>query len=123
MEVGGHESDAECPEKITRVKFDDFAKLDIRVGKIVEAEKVPGAEKLLKLIIDFGNQKRQIVAGIAEFYSPEQLKGKQIPAIVNLEPRKFKGIESQGMIMAIDVDNDCVLLHPNKEVPAGAKVR
>lgn len=110
-------------QKTANAKFDDFAKLDIRIGKITQAEKIAGADKLLKLIIDFGAEKRQLVAGVAEFYSPEQLVGKQLPVIVNLEPRKFRGVESNGMIMAADVEGKPVLLHPDKEVPNGTKVR
>ncbi len=104
------------------IKFDDFKKLDIRIGKILEAEKVENANKLIKLKVDTGKQ-RTLVAGIAEFYKPEDLIGKEIPVLVNLEPAKIKGIESNGMILAIDEDNNCVLLHPDKEVKPGAKVR
>ncbi|MBM3303940.1 MAG: methionine--tRNA ligase subunit beta [Candidatus Aenigmarchaeota archaeon] len=107
------------------ITFADFQKMDIRIGKITEAEKVQGADKLMKMQVDFGTEKRQIVAGIAEFYAPEGLIGKQCPFVFNLEPKKFRGLESQGMIMAIDVGgdrSDCVLLHPNKEVKPGAKV-
>jgi methionine--tRNA ligase beta chain len=105
--------------------FADFQKLDIRIGKIVEAEKAPDTEKLMKMQVDFGTEKRQIVASIAAIYTPKQLIGKQCPFIFNLEPKKFKGLESQGMILAIDVEgdrSDCVLLHPNKEVSPGARV-
>jgi methionine--tRNA ligase beta chain len=104
------------------ISFDDFRKLDIRIGKIVEAEKVEGADKLMKLQVDFGSEKRQIVSGIAEFYSPDELKGRECPFVFNLEPKRFRGQESQGMIMAVDTGSDCMLLHPNKEVEPGAKV-
>lgn len=124
------------------IQFGDFQKLDIRIGRIVEAEKAEGADKLLKMQVDFGNDEdgkpngekggkaakpviRQIVASIAEFYSPEDLKGKECPFLINLEPKSFRGHESQGMILAVDVEgdrSDCVLLHPNKEVKEGAKV-
>lgn len=106
------------------INFDDFSKLEIRIGKIISAEKVENADKLLRLEVDFGDEKRQIVSGIAQFYAPEDLVGKQCPFITNLEPRKFKGVESQGMIMAADPgDNTAVLLHPDKEIPEGSKVR
>lgn len=105
------------------VKFEDFKKLDIRIGKIISAEKVENTDKLLKLKISFGKEKRQIIAGIAESYSPEEIIGKQIPVIINLEPRILKGLESQGMILAADSEGKPVLLHPNKKVPDGSVVR
>ena len=108
---------------ITMITFDDFKKLDIRVGKILSAEKVSGTDKLMKLEVDFGLEKRQLVAGIAEFFEPDNLIGKEIPVLLNLEPRSFKGIESQGMILAIDVDGKPVLLHPEREVPSGSVIR
>ncbi len=107
------------------ISFSDFQKLDIRIGKILSAEKAEGTEKLMKMQVDFGEEKRQIVASIAEFYKPEDLIGKECPFLFNLEPKAFMGHESQGMILAIDVEgdmSDCVLLHPNKEVKPGAKV-
>lgn len=105
------------------VTFEDFAKLDIKVGTIVSVEKVEDADKLLKLEVDFGDEKRQIVSGIAQWYEPEDLVGKQIPVLVNLEPRTFRGIESQGMILAVETDGKAVLLEPLEEVPAGSKIR
>ena len=106
------------------ITFDDFAKLEIRIGRIIACEKVENTDKLLKLQVDFGDEQRQIVSGIAQFYNSQDLVGKQCPFVVNLEPRKFKGVESQGMIMAADPgDNTAVLLHPDKEIPAGSKVR
>ena len=108
---------------VKMITFDDFKKLDIRVGKILSAEKVSGTDKLMKLEVDFGLEKRQLVAGIAEFFEPDNLIGKEIPVLLNLEPRSFKGIESQGMILAIDVDGKPVLLHPEREVPSGSVIR
>jgi methionine--tRNA ligase beta chain len=102
--------------------FEDFKKLQIRIGLIVEAEKIEGTDKLLKLKVDFGDEKRQIVSGIAEFYKPEQLIGKEHPFVVNLEPRVIRGVESQGMILAITSGEKIVLLKPNKKVPAGSFV-
>jgi methionine--tRNA ligase beta chain len=99
------------------ITFNDFKKLDIRIGKIISAEKIAGTDKLLKLEIDFGNEKRDVVAGIAGYYQPQEIIGKEIPVILNLEPRKIRGIESRGMVLAVDVDNKPVLLHPEKEVP------
>jgi methionine--tRNA ligase beta chain len=105
--------------------FSDFQKLDIRIGKIIKAEKAEGADKLMKMQVDFGAEKRQIVASIAEFYSPGDLEGRECPFLFNLEPKAFRGHESQGMILAVDVEgdrSDCILLHPNKEAKPGARV-
>ena len=105
-----------------KITFEDFAKLDIRVGTILEAEAVEGADKILKLVVDLGDEKRTIAAGIAEFYTPEELIGKQVPVLTNLEPRTFRGVESQGMILAAD-DEKPILLHPDKQIPNGTKLR
>ena len=104
------------------IDFKDWSKLEIRIGKTVEAEKIENSDKLIKLQVDLGKEKRQIVAGIAEFFEVKDLIGKEIPILVNLEPRKLRGVESQGMILAADVDGKPVLLHPEKEVPAGSKI-
>jgi len=105
------------------ITFDDFKKLDIRIGTILEAEAVPETDKLLKLTVDLGDEKRTLVAGIAETYKPEYLKGRQVPILINLEPRIIKGIESQGMILAIDIDGKAILMRPVKKVINGSKVR
>jgi methionine--tRNA ligase beta chain len=105
------------------INFDDFKKLEIRIGKILSAEKVEKTDKLLKLEIDFGSEKRQIVAGIAEAYQPEQVIGREVPVLMNLEPRSIRGVESQGMILAASVDGKPRLLHPDEEVPPGSEVR
>lgn len=105
------------------VTIDDFQKLDIKIGRVLTAENVEGSKKLLKLNIDFGIEKRQIVTGMAEFFNPEHFIGKEIPVLVNLEMRRLKGIESHGMIIAADVGGEPVLLHPEKEVPAGSEVK
>ncbi len=110
-------------QAIYMINYSDFEKLQIRIGLIVEAERVEGTAKLLKLKVDFGDEKRQIVSGIAEFYKPEQLVGKQFPFVVNLIPRIIRGIESQGMILAVDVNGKAVLLKPHKKVPAGSLVK
>lgn len=106
------------------VIIDDFKKLDIRIGTIISAEKIEGADKLLRLEVDFGSEKRQIVSGIAQFYTPQDLVGKQYLFVTNLEPRMLRGVESQGMILAADAGNETsVLLHPDKSVPAGSIIR
>ena len=106
-----------------QIKYDDFAKLDFVVGKVLSAEKVPATDKLIKIIVDLGEEERQIISGIAEFYSPEELVGKQIIVLKNLEPRKFKGLESKGMLLAADIDGRPVLLKPEEELPAGSPVK
>jgi methionyl-tRNA synthetase len=105
------------------ISFDDFQRVDIRVSTILEAEKVAKTKKLLKLTVDTGIDKRVIVSGIAEYFSPEELVGRQVLVLVNLEPRLLKGIESQGMIlMGEDANGKLVLLGPDKKVNAGAIV-
>ena len=105
------------------ITFDEFKKLEIRIGKILSAEKVEGTDKLMKLEIDLGQEKRQLIAGIAEFFQPNQLIGKEIPVLVNLEPKEFKGVKSYGMILAVDIDGRPILLSPEEEVPAGSTIR
>lgn len=106
------------------ITIDDFSKVEIKIGTVKSAEKVPEADKLIKLIFDFGDEERQIMSAIAPFYpNPEELVGKQIAVCVNLEPRKFRGYESQGMIMATDTeDGQISLLVPEKKVLPGAKI-
>jgi methionyl-tRNA synthetase len=106
------------------ITYDDFAKLEIRIGIIVEAELVPEADRLLRLSVDFGEATpRQIVSGIREFFTdPVELIGKQCPFVVNLAPRTIRGLESQGMILAVGESEHFSLLHPMKTVPSGTKV-
>ncbi|MHA1671033.1 MAG: methionine--tRNA ligase [Promethearchaeota archaeon] len=104
------------------VSYEYFKKLDIRVALVEEIEKVPKADKLYKLSIDLGNEKRTLVAGLAEHYKVDELKGKKIVILANLEPRKLRGIESQGMLLAA-VDGEIVsVLTPDKKIPPGAKI-
>ena len=105
------------------VAFDDFMKLDIRVGKVLECEKVPKADKLLKFKIDDGMGGRTIVSGIAKYYQPEDLVGKEVCFIANFEPRKLKGVESQGMILSAEnADGRLIVIGPQGEVKPGCKV-
>ena len=109
--------------RIGRMTIEEFQQIDLRVAKIVEAEKVEGSEKLVKLRVSLGDSELQIIAGIAKVYEPEQLIGKEIVIVYNLEPRILRGIESQGMLLAAhDSDGNPVLLTPEKEVPAGTRV-
>ena len=107
------------------ISFDDFSKLDLRTGTIVAAEKVPKADKLLKLAIDIGEaEPRTVVSGIAEHYAPEQLPGQQVVLVANLAPRKMRGVESQGMVlMAEDASGKLVFVQPKEVVPPGGEVR
>ena len=107
------------------ISIDDFKKLEIKIGKVKSVEKVENADKLLKFIFDIGNgEERQILAGIAEFYTDlESLVGMEVPLLLNLEPRMMRGLESQGMMLAADDGEKAVLLHPDKEIPAGSIVR
>ncbi|NDV95574.1 methionine--tRNA ligase [Dysgonomonas sp. 521] len=111
-----------APQK-PNVTFDDFAKLDLRVGRVLECIKVPKADKLLQFLIDDGMGKRTIISGIAAWYKPEDLVGKQVCFIANLEPRKLKGVESQGMILSVeDAEGNLSLIQPSKEVNAGSQI-
>ncbi len=103
--------------------IDDLNKIEIKIGKVIFAEKVENTDKLIRLEVDFGDEKRQIVSGIAEFYEPENLAGKEFPFITNLDYRRFKGIESQGMILAAKTaDGKPALLRPEEDVPPGSQV-
>ncbi|ACB40694.1 methionyl-tRNA synthetase, beta subunit [Pyrobaculum neutrophilum V24Sta] len=82
------------------VSIDDFKRVDLRVGKVLEAARVEGSRKLIKLVVDLGAEKRQIVAGLAEYYKPEDLVGKYVVVVANLEPKRLMGVESQGMLLA-----------------------
>lgn len=111
------------PELKPTVQFDDFAKLDLRIGTILEAERVPKSDKLLKFLVDDGFEKRTILSGIAKHFSPEEMIGRQVTFIANLAPRKIMGQESNGMIlMAEDRDGSLSLLQPHKEVWSGASI-
>ncbi len=111
-----------APQK-PNVAFDDFSKLDLRVGTVLECVKVPKADKLLQFLIDDGMGKRTIISGIAAWYKPEDLVGKQVCFIANLEPRKLKGIESQGMILSVeDGGGNLSLITPSKDVEPGCQI-
>jgi methionyl-tRNA synthetase len=118
------EVEAAFPPQKSNVTFDDFSKLDIRLGTILEAERVPKADKLLKLVVDTGIDKRTIVSGIAEHYSPEEIIGKTVSVLLNLEPRKIRGVESQGMIlMAENSEGKLSFMTPEKGFEAGGEIR
>ena len=106
---------------IETIDYDLFQKVDLRVGLIKQAEKVPKSEKLIKMIVDIGEE-RQIVAGIAKTHSPEQLVGKQVVLVTNLKPVKLMGIESHGMILAVGAGPDMKLVVPEGDVSPGDKL-
>ena len=106
------------------IEYEDFAKLDIRIGTIIAAEKVAKTKKLLKLTIDTGIDKRTVVSGIAEYFEPEKIIGQQVSILVNLAPKILKGIESQGMIlMAENSDGSLVFVTPARRINVGSEVR
>ncbi|MFW5656794.1 MAG: methionine--tRNA ligase [Bacteroidota bacterium] len=117
------ENNAEVQPQKEVITYEDFTKMDIRVGKVLAAEKVPKTKKLLKLTIDTGMDKRTVVSGIAEFFDPEKLLGKQVVILTNLAPRKIRGIESQGMIlMAEDNTGKLVMIGPEDKVKPGSVI-
>jgi methionyl-tRNA synthetase len=107
------------------ITIDDFAKIDLRAGTVVEAERIKGADKLLRLVVDLGFEKRQVLAGIAKAYDPEKLIGRKVVVVANLQPRKMRGLESNGMIVAASLgDGDPPILAGfNEETPNGARLR
>ncbi len=105
------------------ISFEDFKKVEIRVGKILSAEPLPDSNKLLKLEVDFTTEKRVILAGLAKFYTPEMLVGKLCPFAFNLAPKKMGELESQGMILCADSGEAPLLLHPDKDTLPGSLIK
>ncbi|MBI2278678.1 MAG: methionine--tRNA ligase subunit beta [Candidatus Brennerbacteria bacterium] len=106
------------------ISIEDFKKIELKIGNVLAAERVEGSEKLVKLSVDLGEESpRQVLAGVAIAYVPEALVGRQIVVVANLEPRKLMGMESNGMLLAVESDEGPVLLAPSKSVTPGAKVR
>ncbi len=121
---------AKTPEKAvgaslsTEIPFDEFQKLDLRIGKIIEAAQIPGSRNLIKMMIDFGTEKRQAVAGLLKWYKPEDLVGKKCAFILNLQHRVMMGVESQCMIFAAeDEAGNVVILQPEKDIAEGSRIR
>src|SRR6185369_647380 len=108
-----------------KIGIDDFLKVEMRVGQIKVAEKVKGADKLLRMEVDIGSEVRQVVAGIAKAYDPEKLIGRKVVIVANLQPRKLRGLESQGMIVAASLGDEGlpVLAGFLEDVPVGAKLK
>lgn len=108
---------------MTIISYDEFSKLDLRIAKIVSAEKIPGKSKIVKGIIDLGQEKREVIIGGAEYYQPENLIGKTVVVVANLESRKIAGINSNAMILAADLDNKPVWLTVSEDVPVGTQIK
>jgi len=126
---GQHATEADAVQNKTGdglIEISDFAKIDLRVGEVRSAERIPKADKLLLLTVDIGEEKpRQILAGIAQYYTPEQLVGKKIVVVANLKPRKLRGHESQGMLLAASVGEEGkpVIATFAEDVPNGARLK
>jgi len=107
------------------IEFSDWSKLDLRVGEIISVEDIEGADKLYKLEVDIGSEKRVVCAGLKEFYSKEDLENKKVILFTNLAPRKMRGIESQGMILAAVTEDESKvkLIQPDSDIEVGARVR
>ncbi len=108
---------------MTQVTYDDFSKLDLRVAKIIQIEKIPGKSKIVKGVIDLGEEKRDVIIGGAEYYKPEELVNRKVIVIVNLEPRKIAGIESNAMLLAADLNDKPFWLSVSEDVPLGTKIK
>ena len=104
------------------ITYDDFKKLDLRVGKVVKTESIKGMTKVMKALVDLGSEKREMIVGGAEFYEPEYFTNKTVIVIANLEPKKIAGITSNGMLLAADVNGKPIWLTVAEDTPAGSKV-
>jgi methionyl-tRNA synthetase len=116
---------ATAPAVSEKIGIEDFAKVELRVGQIKTAERIVGADKLLKLTVDIGTEIRQICAGIAQYYEPDSLVGRKVVVVVNLAPRKMRGVESNGMIVAASVgpEGRPILAGFNEDVEIGARLK
>lgn len=110
-------------ETLSQISIEDFARIQMRVGQVLEAEKIENSRKLIKLRVDIGTEVRQVVAGIAEAYEPESLLNKKVVLVANLKPARLMGVESNGMIVAASVDGKPVLATFTEEVPNGALLK
>lgn len=107
----------------TEISFEEFQKLDLRIGKILEANQIPGSRNLIKMIVDFGTEKRQAVAGLLQWYMPQDLVGKKCAFVLNLQRRKLMGVESQCMVFAAeDSKGNVVVLQPEKDIAEGSRI-
>ena len=109
---------------LAEMSFQEFQKLDLRVGEVMKAEQIVGSKNLIRMIVNFGSEKRQSVAGLLQYYKPEELIGKKYAFILNLERKKFMGIESQCMVLAAeDEKGNVILLKPEKDIEVGSRIR
>jgi len=105
------------------ISFEEFQKLDLRIGKILEANQIPGSRNLIKMTVDFGTEKRQAVAGLLQWYTPQDLVGRKCAFILNLQRRKLMGVESQCMVFAAEDDkSNVVVLQPEKDIAEGSRI-
>ena len=108
---------------MSNVSYDDFAKLDLRVAKIIETEPIPGKSRIIKGVIDLGDESREVIIGGAQYYQPQELVGKTVVVIANLEPKKMAGIESNAMLLAADVEDKPFWLTVKEDIPLGSKIK
>jgi methionyl-tRNA synthetase len=116
-------SDQISEETLGQISIEDFARVQMRVGQILEAEKIEGSRKLIKLKVDIGTEVRQVVAGIAEAYEPASLVNRKVVVVVNLKPAKLMGVESNGMVVAASIDGKPVLATFSEDVPNGSLLK
>lgn len=105
------------------ITYDDFAKLDIRVAKVVSTEKIPGKTKIIKGVIDLGGEMRSLIIGGAQYFAPENLVGRTVIAVINLEPKTVAGVDSNAMLLAADLEDQPYWLTVDPDVPAGTKIK
>ena len=110
-------------EEPPRISIEDFARIELRAGEVLEAERVPGSKKLIRMIVDLGNEKRQVVAGIARKYAPEALLRKKVILVANLQPARLMGVESNGMVLAAVAGDEPILAGFQEDVPNGTRLR
>lgn len=108
---------------MSNITYDDFSKMDLRVAKIVATEPIPGKSRIIKGTIDLGDDKRDVIIGGAQYYQPEDLIGKIVIVVANLEPKKMAGVESNAMLLAADVDDKPFWLTVSEEVPLGSPIK
>ncbi len=108
---------------MSNITYDDFSKMDLRVAKIVATEPIPGKSRIIKGTIDLGDDKRDVIIGGAQYYQPEDLIGKIVIVVANLEPKKMAGVESNAMLLAADVDDKPFWLTVSQEVPLGSPIK
>jgi methionyl-tRNA synthetase len=106
-----------------KINIDEFARVEMRVGEVLEAEMVPGSKKLVRMLVDIGTERRQVVAGIGKKYAPDQLLRRKVILVSNLQPARLMGIESNGMVLAAVAGDEPILAGFNEEVPNGARLR